>query len=103
MVTVSGLDGTSSQTIHGRHRYLPARLAFWFTQDSVREFSDEFEHWQPRYVDYLYVSATNIAAFSPTDTMPLTRTAKMLMLWESLVAIGTIGIVLARAINLFTT
>ena len=36
--------------------------------------------WQPTFIDYLYVSYTNSAAFSPTDTMPLSRWAKMLML-----------------------
>jgi hypothetical protein len=28
--------------------------------------------WRPTFVDYLYVSFTNVVAFSPTDTMPLT-------------------------------
>ena len=32
--------------------------------------------WQPALVDYLYTSFTNATAFSPTDTMPLTPTAK---------------------------
>lgn len=36
-------------------------------------------HWAPSFVDYLYVSLTNATAFSPTDTMPLTSTAKTLM------------------------
>ena len=37
----------------------------------------------PRLIDYIYVSFTNSIAFSPTDAMPLTRQAKMLMLLES--------------------
>ena len=32
--------------------------------------------WKPRFQDYLYVSLTNQTAFSPTDTMPLTRRAQ---------------------------
>jgi hypothetical protein len=84
----------------GRQRYRPDRVAFWFPQDGIREYSDEYDLWQPRYIDYLYVSSTNLVAFSPTDTMPLTRTAKMLMLWQSIIAILTIGLVLARAINI---
>jgi inward rectifier potassium channel len=28
IVTVTGIDGTSSQTVHGRHRYLPEQLRF---------------------------------------------------------------------------
>ena len=75
------------------------RMAFWFTQDAIREYSDEFDNWQPRFLDYLYVSITNLMAFSPTDTMPLSRTAKMLMVWESAVALATLAVVLARAVN----
>lgn len=39
-----------------------------------------YEHWVPRYLDYLFLAFTTSFAFSPTDTLPLTRTAKMLML-----------------------
>ena len=35
--------------------------------------------WRPGFVDYLYTSYTNATAFSPTDTMPLSATAKLLM------------------------
>ncbi|HEX3823966.1 MAG TPA: hypothetical protein VHV79_05850 [Mycobacteriales bacterium] len=55
--------------------------------------------WEPRFVDYLYVSFTNVVAFSPTDTMPLTRGVKALMAAQSLVALSTIGLVIARAVN----
>jgi len=56
--------------------------------------------WTPEFFDYLYVALTNAAAFSPTDTMPLTRAAKALMGAESLVSIVTVGIVAARAVNI---
>ncbi|HUY86021.1 MAG TPA: hypothetical protein VMU77_02820 [Acidimicrobiales bacterium] len=56
--------------------------------------------WEPYFLDYLYVSFTNAAAFSPTDTMPLSRWAKMLMLVQSAVALLTIGLVIARAVNI---
>ena len=39
--------------------------------------------WEPQFVDYLYLSFTNATAFSPTDTMPLSRWAKLLMLLQS--------------------
>jgi hypothetical protein len=76
------------------------KMSFWFTQDAIREYSDQFDGWQPRFLDYLYLSITNLIAFSPTDTMPLTRTAKMLMTWETLVSLATLSIVLARAVNI---
>ena len=55
--------------------------------------------WKPTFLDYLYLSFTNATAFSPTDTMPLARWAKMLMLLQSAVALLTVGLVIARAVN----
>lgn len=60
------------------------------------------EGWMPNLVDYLYTSFTNATAFSPTDTMPLTRTAKCLFAAQSLTALVTIGLVVARAVNILT-
>jgi hypothetical protein len=56
--------------------------------------------WTPRLIDYLYTSFTNATAFSPTDTMPLTAAAKWLMTVQSLTALVTIGLVVARAVNI---
>lgn len=58
------------------------------------------ENWRPGFGDYLYVSTTNATAFSPTDAMPLTLTAKAIMAAESLTAFLTIGLVIARAVNI---
>ncbi len=56
--------------------------------------------WRPQFIDYLYVSLTNAAAFSPTDTMPLTHTAKVIMGIQSLVSLVTIGLIVSRAVNI---
>jgi uncharacterized membrane protein len=56
--------------------------------------------WRPSFADYLYTSLTNSMAFSPTDTMPLTRTAKLVMGIQSVSALVTIGLVVARAVNI---
>jgi uncharacterized membrane protein len=56
--------------------------------------------WMPGLIDYLYVSLTNSAAFSPTDTMPLTPTAKLLMGAQALVSILILVLVVARAVNI---
>ena len=56
--------------------------------------------WHPRFADYLYLSFTNSSAFSPTDTMPLTRWAKLLMMLESVISILTLLLVAARAVNI---
>jgi hypothetical protein len=58
--------------------------------------------WRPTFVDYLYVSFTNVVAFSPTDTMPLARWAKGMMTVQSLVSMVTIALVIARAVNVLS-
>ena len=55
--------------------------------------------WEPQYPDYLYVAFTNATAFSPTDTMPLSRWAKLLMTLQSVVSLLTLVLVVARAVN----
>ncbi len=56
--------------------------------------------WEPEFFDYLYTSFTNAAAFSPTDTMPLSRWAKMLFLVQSGISLITAAIVVARVANI---
>ncbi len=56
--------------------------------------------WAPGVVDYLYVSFTNATAFSPTDTMPLTPWAKMLLLLQALASLLTVALVAARAVTI---
>ncbi len=64
--------------------------------------NESYKHpeWKPTFVDYVYVSSTNAMAFSPTDTMPLSRRAKILMLIQSMVSLVTLAMVAARAINI---
>jgi hypothetical protein len=57
-------------------------------------------NWRPMFIDYLYVALTNAAAFSPTDTMPLSPMAKSVMGAQSLVSIVTIGLIVSRAVNI---
>jgi hypothetical protein len=45
------------------------------------------------------VSFTNVVAFSPTDTMPLSRWAKAMMTVQSMVSMSTLVLVIARAVN----
>jgi hypothetical protein len=55
--------------------------------------------WKTALSDYLYLAFTNATAFSPTDTLPLSRWAKMAMTLQSLVSLITVALVVARAIN----
>jgi uncharacterized membrane protein len=59
-----------------------------------------YESWVPRYTDYLYLAFTASFAFSPTDTLPLTRRAKLLMLLQSAISIITLTAIAGSAINI---
>lgn len=56
--------------------------------------------WCPSFVDYLYLAFTNATAFSPTDAMPLSGAAKVLMAIESGASLVTVVVVAARAVNI---
>lgn len=58
--------------------------------------------WRPRFIDYLYLGFTNATAFSPTDVMPLTPWAKVAMMFQSLISLSILGLVIARAVNVFS-
>jgi uncharacterized membrane protein len=73
----------------------PDFLFVQMTDDSIQP-----RNWRPQFIDYLYVSLTNAAAFSPTDTMPLSAIAKSMMGVQSLVSIVTIGLIVSRAVNI---
>ena len=75
------------------------RPDFLFTQMSLGDQVTGFDDWEPMYVDYLYLSFTNAAAFSPTDVLPLSRWAKLVMMLQSTISIVTIALVIARAVN----
>jgi uncharacterized membrane protein len=71
---------------------------FQFPQMENPQFAPP--RWRPGFLDYLYMSMTNATAFSPTDTMPLTQAAKLVMSIQSLTALATLGLVVARAVNI---
>ena len=76
----------------------PGQRDFLFPQHTEPVLAES--GWHPEFLDYLYVSFTNAAAFSPTDTMPLSRWAKMLMLVQSAISLSLAVMVVARAVNL---
>ena len=88
-------------------RAMLGRPDFKFVQDDdgdsvaeVRAQSSEFADWRPGFIEYLYMSLTNMTAFSPTDTMPLTARAKILMGVQSLCGFILLALVIARSVNI---
>ncbi|TWD74835.1 putative membrane protein [Kribbella amoyensis] len=88
--------GGAANRAHRMPRYLD--LAF------VQQISPEVAppHWRPGFGDYLYLALTTSTAFSPTDVMPLAFWAKLAMGLQSLISLAVVGLVVARAVNVFS-
>jgi hypothetical protein len=91
------LDGGGAAT---RAHELAGHADFGFPQQLNPRLASP--HWRPRFVDYLYLGYTNATAFSPTDVMPLAPWAKLTMVIQSFISIAILGLVIARAVNIFT-
>ena len=71
-----------------------------FTQQMSPELAPP--DWRPKFVDYLILGLTTSTAFSPTDVMPMAPWAKLTMALQSLISLTVVGLVIARAVNVFT-
>jgi hypothetical protein len=87
-------QGGPLQRLHGE-----GRADFLFPQQTD-DLRATWQGWRPTFVDYLFLSFTNSTAFSPTDALPLSAWAKMLMLVQSAASLVTIAVVAARAVNI---
>jgi hypothetical protein len=83
-----------------RAHQLPRHADFAFPQQLNPDIAPA--GWRPRFIDYLYLGFTNATAFSPTDTMPLAPWAKVAMTVQSLISLAILGLVVARAVNVFS-
>lgn len=59
--------------------------------------------WTPGFLDYLSVAATTATAFSPTDTMPNSQRAKVLMNVQGLISLVTLGLIISRAVGILAS
>ena len=69
-----------------------------FPQQGVPEYVPP--DWHATFIDYLSLAFNTATAFSPTDALPLTSRAKVLMMLQSIISLVTIIAVAARAINI---
>jgi hypothetical protein len=75
--------------------------AFLFPQMTQRPSANpKARVWKPGFMDYLFLAFNTSTAFSPTDVPVLSRWAKALMMIQSLISLGTIAILAARAVNI---
>ncbi|MEU6986229.1 hypothetical protein ABZ946_22780 [Streptomyces sp. NPDC046324] len=82
-----------------RAHHMPPTPALAFPQQLNPELAPA--GWRPRFIDYLYLGFTNATAFSPTDVMPLVPWAKIVMSVQALLSLLILGLVIARAVNVF--
>jgi uncharacterized membrane protein len=75
----------------------PVAASFAFPENATPELAPA--GWRPAYPDYLYLAFTNATAFSPTDTLPVRRWAKLTMMVQSALSLVIAILVIARAIN----
>ena len=92
------LDGGGSAA--RTHTWPRRRLDLAFPEDLNPHVAPA--NWLPRFIDYLYLGFTNATAFSPTDVMPIAPWAKIAMAVQAVVSIAILGLVIARAVNVFT-
>ena len=71
---------------------------FLFPQAQVGDGSP-IHGWSPNFLDYLFVAWNASLAYSPTDTLVMSRRVKVLMMIQTLTSLTTIAVLAARAIN----
>jgi uncharacterized membrane protein len=81
-----------------RESAAPGPLDLIFPQNSARELFPTA--WTPRFADYLFLAFVTSTAFSPADTLPVSRRAKMLMMAQAVLSLVTVVVLVARAINI---
>lgn len=80
------------------------RMGSYRSQDFVfpqfqQDPSGPAEPWMPDFLDYLFLAFNTSTAFSPTDTLVLSRRAKVLLMCQSSISLVVIAVLAARAIN----
>ena len=86
---------------HKRHEAEHQAADLLFPQQAQER--NIYEAWAPHFLDYLFVAFTTATALSPTDTMPLSRKAKALMMIEALIALAIIVLLASRAVNILSS
>jgi hypothetical protein len=85
--------------IDGEHAWAAGASFHFFFPQRAGEIAG-YAGWQPRFADYLFLAFTTSTAFSPTDTAPLSRRAKLLMLIQAGLSLIILAVLAARAINI---
>ncbi|NIK70485.1 MULTISPECIES: DUF1345 domain-containing protein [unclassified Paenibacillus] len=61
---------------------------------------EDLKAWSPAFFDYLFLAFNTNTAFSPTDTLVLSKKAKVLTMMQSSISLVIVAVLAARAINI---
>jgi hypothetical protein len=61
---------------------------------------DAWRDWKPSFIDYVFLAFNTSTAFSPTDTLVMSKRAKLLMMTQASISLVIIAVIAARAINI---
>jgi hypothetical protein len=59
-----------------------------------------YEHWKPGFIDYLFLSFHTSSTVGPTDTLILSKRAKITTMFQVLISLIVLIVVAARAIGI---
>jgi hypothetical protein len=62
----------------------------------------QFANWAPEYFDYLFLAFCTTFTFGPTDTLPLSQRAKLLMLLQVTISVINITVLAAFALSILS-
>jgi hypothetical protein len=95
------LDGGGPNARDRRHTHQSGAFLFPQMTLSAELRKTLGQHpWNPGFVDYLFLAFNASTAFSPTDVPVLTRWAKVMMMIQSAISLGSLALVAARAVNI---
>jgi hypothetical protein len=95
------LDGGGPISRERRHEF--GSRSFVFPQMQIEKTEQARygidEHWQPRFVDYLFIAFTQSSTFGPTDAPLLAAWAKVLTMIQILISLCIVLLLIARAVG----
>jgi hypothetical protein len=91
-----GPNARDKRGVHTDGAFLFPQMAM--DQDLRKQTGED--QWSPGFIDYLFLAFNTSTAFSPTDVPVLSRWAKVLMIIQSIIALATVVLLAARAINI---
>lgn len=98
-IDAGGPNARDGRDAHLKGAFLFPQMAVMAPGAAGRSVA-EVEGWRPGFIDYLALSFYTCTAFSPTDVPVLSRWAKLMMMVQAGISLGTVLLLAARAVNI---